>query len=231
MRKHGIIPERPPSPSAIFEQALVDAQEQVEKTRLERADLDELDELEDEEDEEMLARYREIRRQEIIRRQRSRHGTVYPISKPDYEREVTEASATEPVFVHLAASTASNVESSLLSNIWRDAAREYPELKFCQIRADQAIENYPDRNCPTILVYKAGEIAKQVVTLRTLGGTSTSLRQIDDLIVDVGALADTDSRIMKRRRDFVEARHGQMNARSVWSGRRLAGSDDEDDYN
>lgn len=32
------------------------------------------------------------------------------------------------------------------------------------------IENYPERNTPTILIYRDGDIRKQVVTLRDLGG-------------------------------------------------------------
>lgn len=37
------------------------------------------------------------------------------------------------------------------------------------------IEGYPERNCPTILVYKNEDIVKQVVTLAELGGTNTRL--------------------------------------------------------
>lgn len=37
------------------------------------------------------------------------------------------------------------------------------------------IEGYPERNCPTILVYKNEDIVRQVVTLAELGGTGTRL--------------------------------------------------------
>ena len=56
------------------------------------------------------------------------------------------------------------------------------------MKADRAIENYPEKNCPTILVYKNGDIAKQVVTLTTVGGVKINMLTIDNLLVEVGAV-------------------------------------------
>lgn len=58
-------------------------------------------------------------------------------------------------------------------------AAKYGDIKFCEMRGNMCIEGYPDRNTPTILVYKDGEIAKQYVTLMALGGTST---RVDGLL-------------------------------------------------
>lgn len=58
LRKHGIIPEKPPSPTPIIEEAILEAQRRAHENRLEAKDLDELDALEDEEDEEFLEQYR-----------------------------------------------------------------------------------------------------------------------------------------------------------------------------
>lgn len=58
LRKHGVIPEKPPSPTPFIEEAILEARRLAHENRLEGKDLDELDELEDEEDEEFLARYR-----------------------------------------------------------------------------------------------------------------------------------------------------------------------------
>ena len=38
------------------------------------------------------------------------------------------------------------------------------------------IEGYPERNTPTILVYKDGDIKRQIVTLRELSGELTGLQ-------------------------------------------------------
>jgi hypothetical protein len=58
LRKHGIIPEKPPSPTPVIQEAIKEAQRQAHENRLEGKDLDELDELEDEEDEAFLNKYR-----------------------------------------------------------------------------------------------------------------------------------------------------------------------------
>lgn len=100
---------------------------------------------------------------------------VYPIQKPDYARDVTEASKAAFVLVHLTSSHGANTESRVLSELWREAARKYGDIKFCEIRGDMCIEGYPDKNCPTILVYHDEEIVKQLVTLQELNGRQTKI--------------------------------------------------------
>jgi len=58
LRKHKIIPEKPPSPTPIIQEALQEARKQAHENRLEGKDLDELNDLEDEEDEAFLEKYR-----------------------------------------------------------------------------------------------------------------------------------------------------------------------------
>jgi hypothetical protein len=60
LRKHGIIPEKPPSPNPMIEEALIEARRLAHENRLEGKDLDELAELEDEEDEDFLNQYRSV---------------------------------------------------------------------------------------------------------------------------------------------------------------------------
>lgn len=55
-------------------------------------------------------------------------------------------------------------------------ARKFGDVKFCEMRADLCVEGYPERNTPTILIYKEGDIKKQVVTLGELGGERTTMR-------------------------------------------------------
>lgn len=61
LRKHGVIPEKPPSPTPIIQEAILEARKQAHANRLEDKDLDELGELEDEEDEAFLEKYRFVR--------------------------------------------------------------------------------------------------------------------------------------------------------------------------
>ncbi|KAK5991177.1 Phosducin-like protein 2 [Cladobotryum mycophilum] len=232
LRKHGIIPEKPPSPTPMIEEAILEARKLAYENRLEGKDLDELDELEDDEDDDFLEAYRQKRMAEMSNLQKkSVHGSVYPISKPDYQREVTDASSKGPVFVNLTSSSGTNVESKILTELWRQAAKEYGDVKFCEIRANQAIENYPDRNCPTILVYKNGDIVKQVVTLMMLAGPRTNMRHIDDMLVEVGAVPDSDMRVLKRRRaaeDEEEERFVEKTIKTGTAGRSRTDDDDDD---
>lgn len=103
------------------------------------------------------------------------YNQVYPLQKPDYARDVTEASHKAYVLVHLTSSLGTNIESRLLTELWRELARKFGDVKFCEMRADLCIEGYPERNTPAILVYRNGDIQKQLVTLSELGGKSTSL--------------------------------------------------------
>lgn len=100
---------------------------------------------------------------------------VYPLQKPDYSRDVTEASRKAYVLVHLTSSLGTNTESRILTELWRELARKFGEIKFCEMRADMCIEGYPDRNTPTILVYRDGDVKRQIVTLRELAGVKTGI--------------------------------------------------------
>ncbi|ODA76491.1 hypothetical protein RJ55_07761 [Drechmeria coniospora] len=229
LRKHGVIPEKPPSPTPMIEEALAEGRRLAYENRLEGKDLDELDELEDLEDDEFLDQYRRKRMAELNSLQKtSVHGSVYPISKPDYQREVTEASRDGPVLVNLTSTVGTNVESRVLTELWRQAAREYGDVKFCEIGASQAIENYPDRNCPTILVYDKGDIVKQVVTLMTVGGVRMGMRQVDDVLVEVGAVSDKDMRVVKRRQQAEDAEEERL--AGVTRGTTDDDDDDDDDW-
>lgn len=105
---------------------------------------------------------------------KSVHGQVYRLQKPDYTRDVTEASKGSFVLVHLTSSSSGNVESRLLTELWRELARVFGDVKFCEIQGDMCIEGYPEKNCPTILVYHGGEIVKQLLTLKDLNGQRTT---------------------------------------------------------
>lgn len=102
LRQHGVIPERPPSPTSQIEAALEEAIQKQHDNRLEGLELDELDALEDDEDEAFLEQYR-LKRMAEIRSLASReqYGSVVKISKPEYVEEITEASKRDPKNPHL----------------------------------------------------------------------------------------------------------------------------------
>ncbi|XMA15158.1 hypothetical protein WAI453_007949 [Rhynchosporium graminicola] len=230
LRKHKIIPERPLSPTKFIEEAIIEGRRLAYENRLEGKDLDELDELEDLEDESFLEKYRQQRVQELsFIAKAAVHGSVYPLSKPDYSREVTEASTSNPVLVNLTSGLGTNVESRVLTELWRQAAKEFGEIKFCEIRGDMAIEGYPDRNCPTILVYNKGDIVKQIVTLMTMGGVRIGMKEIDQLLIDIGAVKDNDVRILRRRREKEDEEEEKREKGGIRSGVKQANIESDDD--
>ncbi|KAG5361617.1 Phosducin-like protein 2 [Yarrowia sp. C11] len=102
LRQHGVIPERPPSPTSQIEAALEEAIQKQHDNRLEGLELDELDALEDDEDEAFLEQYRLKRIAEIKQlASREQYGSVVKISKPEYVEEITEASKKDPRNPHL----------------------------------------------------------------------------------------------------------------------------------
>ena len=50
---------------------------------------------------------------------------VYSVQKPDYSREVTEASNKAFVLVLLTSSTGTNPESQLMIELWRELAKKF----------------------------------------------------------------------------------------------------------
>lgn len=228
MRSKGIIPEKPPDPEPIIQEALLEAHQRAHENRLEDKTLTELDDLEDLEDDAFLNIYRQQRLGELAALSRkSLHGQVYPISKPDYARDVTEASSKFPVLVNLTSGMGTNVESRVLTELWRELARKYADVKFCEMKADLCIEGYPEKNCPTILAYKDGDIKTQVVTLRDLQGVRTSLRDLEMLLVDVGAIEEKDMRL---REENDDDKSDAKSRRGLQERKTGVGDDDDDDW-
>lgn len=211
LRKHGIIPEKPPDTEPVLQEALLKAQQRAHENRLEDKDLDELHDLEDEEDEAFLETYRKKRVAELANLHKSSiHGQVYPLQKPDYARDVTEASSKYFVLVHLTSSLATNVESRVLTDLWREMARKYGDVKFCEIRADLCIEGYPEKNTPTILIYRDGDIKRQIITLHELNGPRMNLGNLERLLCQVGAIAENDARLRQHDDDGLKAEEKSM---------------------
>lgn len=212
LRAHKIIPEKPPSPTPIIQEAAREAQQRAHENRLEDKDLDELHDLEDEEDDAFIEKYRQKRLAELSTLQKtSVHGQVYPLQKPDYARDVTEASSRSFVLVHLTSSLGTNIESRLLTELWRELARKYGDIKFCEMRADLCIEGYPERNTPTVLVYKDGNIRRQIITLAELNGPRTSIADLERMLVDLGAIEQND---VRRRRNGSDEDSRSLNERT-----------------
>ncbi|GAB7362840.1 hypothetical protein MBLNU230_g3143t1 [Neophaeotheca triangularis] len=226
LRKHGVIPEKPPSPTPQIEEALTQARELAHEHRLEGKDLDELDELEDLEDETFLDSYRQKRLGELSELNKaSVYNQVYPVQKAEYSREVTEASQKAWVLVLLTSSTGMNTESQVLEQVWREMAGKYGDVKFCQMRAGLCIEGYPDKNTPTVLCYREGDIRRQIVTLAELNGVRTGVEDVEKVLLGLGAIQHSDMRLKRRNSD----EDGETNGRSIRDSSRKQATVDSDD--
>lgn len=194
LRAHKIIPEKGPDPDENREDLLAEARQLQHESRLDDLELDELDELEDEEDDEIVQEYKARRMNEMQQTiNRSVFGSLIPITKGEYTKEVTEASEKHWIFVFLYKDYLS--ASKKLRPIMTEFAHRYGSIKVCAIVSDQAIENYPDQAVPTILVYYQNNMKEQFVGLKT----STTLVDIEKIAIGLGALGDDDVRRSRKR--------------------------------
>lgn len=53
-------------------------------------------------------------------------------------------------------------------------ARKFRATKFLKIIATQCIRDYPDKNCPTLLIYHNGQLKRQLVGVNQLGGMTVT---------------------------------------------------------
>lgn len=230
LRSHGIIPERPPSPSQQIEEALQESLQRAHENRLENKTLDELEDLEDDEDEEFLEVYRQKRMKEMQQQSsREKFGDLVTISKPQYTDQVTNASANDTyVFLHIMYPGVP--ESKLVTGLFRRTAEKFRDIKFVEIDARQINENYRPENCPTILVYYNTNFKRQFVTLKELGGKSTNLEDIEEMLIKVGAVKDNDRRLIKNEDDGVVNRERKSIRINHVKERNQYDEDDDDFY-
>ncbi|KAF8344147.1 uncharacterized protein EI90DRAFT_3028438 [Cantharellus anzutake] len=108
-----------------------------------------------------------------------RFGSVIPIGRAEYTREVTDASKEpEPdedekdpseevlkgtpviCFLYQEGNEPANVRlASQLSTI----ATKYPRTKIVSIVGNKCIENYPDRHLPSLFLYRNGSLRRQFI--------------------------------------------------------------------
>jgi Phosducin len=94
----------------------------------------------------------------------------------DWISEVTDCSKTCWVVVHLYQDSIPHC--NLVEEAFLELAPRFRSVKFIKIRSTQAVENWPDRNLPTIFCYNEGELKQQMLTAKALGGDAM---RTDDL--------------------------------------------------
>ena len=169
---------------------------------------DDEDDDEDEE-EEFMKSYREKRISEMMQKKeekdekeeknnnfRNNEYVMMHVSHEQWTKEVTLISHSNPVLVLL-----TNKENSKacypLERVMEDVAREYrtSRTKFRRAEARDIIPNYPERNVPTLILYRNGDVVENIVGIEQFGGmngvnTETVRRRVrmksDEFLMDRG---------------------------------------------
>eukprot|EP00742_Colponemidia_sp_Colp-10_P001179 GILJ01001272.1.p1 GENE.GILJ01001272.1~~GILJ01001272.1.p1 ORF type:complete len:258 (+),score=44.19 GILJ01001272.1:37-774(+) len=150
--------------------------------------LDELDELEDDLDDQVLGDYRRQRVKELQEQARkARFGDVRQIKKQDFIAEVNDAGKELYVIVHLY--NDSIPECVLLNRALDVLAPKHRSTKFLRSVATECIENYPDANLPTILIYYEGECVKQILKADVYGGKKLTPKTVEWVLSKAGAFS------------------------------------------
>jgi hypothetical protein len=66
-----------------------------------------------------------------------------------------------------------NAGSLLVGKALAELASKYPGTKFLKIISTDCIQNYPDRNLPTVLLYSSGRCLQHLSGVTALGGPRT----------------------------------------------------------
>lgn len=183
--KHGIM-EAPPVVPTEDELQSEAAERELQRDALADKSLAELDALEDDVDEKTLKAYREKRLEELREAaKRNRFGSFQTISQTEYSSEVTQAGPGVWVVIHL---FAPKTECQLLDQCMAKLAPKFKAVKFLRIASNDAIPNYPDKNCPTLLIYKEGDVKMQQIGLEALGGLKMNPDCLEWWLASIGVL-------------------------------------------
>ncbi|KAF8638803.1 hypothetical protein AX17_001861 [Amanita inopinata Kibby_2008] len=239
LRKHGILPPREPSPrtpspppSPALEELLDDLT------------ISQLQELEEDAKEDSTQRLIEHHKRQRLAEERdklrkSRFGRLYPISRDDYTREVTEASKEDEDGDNGGRGT------GVVCLLYKDGiqrsdrtfqhvktlAIRHPRTKFVSIVGDKCIPNLPDARAPMIIIYRGGDIRNQIIAWGS--DKERQIEELEAILISTGAV-DTKSRIVDQDNsdDENEEEHHWSRTTSAASQKNMRGSskrrDDED---
>eukprot|EP00736_Rhodelphis_marinus_P010649 Rmarinus@m.27704 len=180
----------PPKEVAVSKDELGDMIEEAAQNYdpLAHKTLAELDEVEDEfGDDEFFEEYRSQRISELREQAvRSRFGGLQHIRATEYKAEVDTGDTFCVVLLHQGTE-----DCKILEHALHPLAVKFPVVKFVAIKATDAIPNYPDALCPTILVYQHNDIVKQFLGLSEFGGKRATPDDLEWKLSELGVV-ETD---------------------------------------
>jgi hypothetical protein len=149
--------------------------------------LDKLKEYEDEIPDDDMEKLRKKRLAEMKKQaQRNKFGRLYNISEPEWKTEVTECE--KDVFVVVLMYAPGKEECTLIERILSQLAVKFKDVKFVKIEGRLAVRNWPDQNCPSILVYYGGDIKLQLIGLDSMGGPRSNANVLEWAFSKIGVV-------------------------------------------
>ncbi len=230
------------------EKSKIHARNEIEINGGDGYDDSEESDTEDENDEEFLKKYRQMRIKEMKQCQ-PRYGEVLHISRPDWTREVNEASKNGLwVIVNLTRSSSSlsrrhDEICDCVEEAARELAEEFDEVKFVSIASTSAIENWPVENLPCIFCYRFGKLQHQMIGVEAFGGPGVNKGRLEWRLAALGVLRtelEEDPKPDHCERTSHSATHIANEGVNPYGGKicsefggvmtRLATARDSDDY-
>lgn len=142
----------------------------------------------DSDEEEVLTQYRERRIQQMkdaAMKKRYGPGVEY-VPANEWKSQVTEAGEDVFVVVHLFQPTLEGCKR--MDDLIVALSAKFVFTKFVRSRATDAIPNYPDSKCPTLLVYKGGKVLRQFVGMEAFARRKTDVSDLEWHLAKTGAV-------------------------------------------
>ena len=120
------------------------------------------------------------------------YGSVLEIARPDWQREVNDASLDGRWVAVLLVGHGSS-ECRLVEDAVTQLAEKFKtDVKFVKIRSEAAIQNWPEANLPTLFFYRDGELQKQCVGTSAVGGPGTNVGRLEWRMKLLGVLPGSE---------------------------------------
>jgi hypothetical protein len=152
---------------------------------------EDIEEMEDDLDEEFMREYTAKRLKELEEHKKQpKFEGIREITRQDYIDEVTNAPKGTHVVLHLYQNSVEVCE--LMNRALFEASEKYKHIKFLKIVSTKCIENYPDSNVPTLVVYLNGNM---LATLPRLDKKyrKLTLAAIEDMLQSLNIISLPDS--------------------------------------
>ncbi|CAL6007408.1 Thioredoxin-like_family protein [Hexamita inflata] len=103
-----------------------------------------------------------------------KYGSVIEMNRMTYKENVQ---TDGHVIVHI--SSDHLPECRRVHMILKQLADKFPTLKICRIPYQEANKDYPEDQCPTLLIYTQGTVVKSLVGVVEIGGRGVTMEELE----------------------------------------------------